>query len=299
MMVKGEMEVQVLYETDAARGETDTAVFTLPFSQIVDIDGLDSDAVCDARLEVLSVQVQLDSSSTSAVFEAELRGVLTVTAWRMQTINAVLDAYSTAWEGDPVTETVQLRMQHEPVERILEVQGTLPDCRLATVTDAWSDLRSFNAAVKDGALQWSGRLGVSLLMQDEEGKATYRETVLEMTDRIPWDDADVRLNPDIAVEHMAYRLNGAGELEIRARVRMSGPVQTVQRCQVVREFAPDPQRPRVRDTACGLILYYAEAGESIWQIARRCCADEACIREENDLQGDVMDMAGMLLIPTA
>ena len=86
MMIKGEMEVQVLYETDAAQGETDTAVFTLPFSQIVDMDGLDGDAVCSARLEVLSVQVRLESGNTSAVFEAELRGVLTVTASALPTI---------------------------------------------------------------------------------------------------------------------------------------------------------------------------------------------------------------------
>ncbi len=299
MMLKGEMEVQVLYETDSARGETDTTVFTLPFSQVVDMDGLENDAVCSARLEILSVQVRLDSSNTSPVFEAELRGVLTVTAYRMQTIAAVLDAYSTAWEGEPVTETVQLRTQREPIERVLEVQGTVPDCRMATVTDAWTDLRSCNAAVKDGTLQWSGRLGVSLLMQDEEGKAVYRETVLELMDRMPWDGEDVRLDPEVAVEHMAYRLNGGGELEVRARVRMSGPVQTVQRCQVVREFAPDLQHPRVQDPTCGLILYYAEAGESVWQIARRCGADEMCIRTENDLQGDTVELAGMLLIPTA
>ena len=299
VIVKGEAEVLVLYETDSTKGELDTAVFTVPFSQIVDMEGADGETTCSARLELLSVQVRLNSKPSGAVFEAELRGVVTVHLHRMQTVRLVQDAYSTRWEGEPVTETVQLPVQHEPVDRMVEIHGTLPDCRMASVTDAWSELRSFSAAVKDGALQWTGRLGVSLLLQDEDGKAAYRETVLEPTDRIPWQEGDVRLDPQVPVEHMAYRPTAAGELEVRARVRLYSPVQIVRPVQTVQAFVPDLQHPKVQDTSCGLILYYAEPGESIWQIARCCCTTEEAVRAENDLQGETVESAGMLLIPMA
>jgi hypothetical protein len=82
-------------------------------------------------------------------------------------------------------------------------------------------------------------------------------------------------------------------------VRLYSPVQIVRPVQTVQAFVPDLQHPKVQDTSCGLILYYAEPGESIWQIARCCCTTEEAVRAENDLQGETVESAGMLLIPMA
>ena len=46
-----------------------------------------------------------------------------------------------------------------------------------------------------------------------------------------------------------------------------------------------------------LILYYAEAGEALWDIARLYCTSMEAIQRENGLECEKMDSKGMLLIP--
>ena len=45
-------------------------------------------------------------------------------------------------------------------------------------------------------------------------------------------------------------------------------------------------------------LYYADAGESVWDIARRCHTSPDAVREENDLRDEVLLAKTVLLIPS-
>ena len=46
-----------------------------------------------------------------------------------------------------------------------------------------------------------------------------------------------------------------------------------------------------------MILYYAEAGEQIWDIAKRYGTDCAKITAENELSGSALTERAMLIIP--
>ena len=50
---------------------------------------------------------------------------------------------------------------------------------------------------------------------------------------------------------------------------------------------------------CAIKLYFAQDGESIWDIAKRYRAPINSVIEENDLNGDIISENGMLIIPMA
>ena len=88
-VLKGCVQLHVLYATDARTGDTCTIGYEVPFSTIVDLEGLDDGCASDVRLELLSVQVQLRSGEGGTVFGAEIRGAVCVTALRTQTVQLV------------------------------------------------------------------------------------------------------------------------------------------------------------------------------------------------------------------
>ena len=55
--------------------------------------------------------------------------------------------------------------------------------------------------------------------------------------------------------------------------------------------------PKQKDQDYALRLYFAEAGESIWEISKRYNTSAAAILAENDLESDTRTAAGMILIP--
>ena len=46
-----------------------------------------------------------------------------------------------------------------------------------------------------------------------------------------------------------------------------------------------------------LKIYYASAGESLWQIAKSCHTSMQQVMDENDLAADVLEQDTMLLVP--
>ena len=45
------------------------------------------------------------------------------------------------------------------------------------------------------------------------------------------------------------------------------------------------------------LLYYADVGESVWDIGRNCHASPACIREENALEEEFLTEQRVLVVP--
>ena len=61
--------------------------------------------------------------------------------------------------------------------------------------------------------------------------------------------------------------------------------------------AADEEHPVLKDGKAASIIYYAEAGESLWEIARQYYTSVNAIKEENELSEDNVASKGMLFIP--
>lgn len=294
-VLKGHVQLHVLYATDARTGDTCTIGYELPFSTIVDLEGLDESCSSEIRLELLSVQVQLRSGADGTVFAAEVRGAVCVTALRTQTVQLVTDAYAASCELNTETETVSLPTPAEALERAVSAKGTI-DCGAdAEVLDAWADVRTVSGTYRDGALILSGKICAAVLFRNADGAADYRETLLDFSDSAPC-ATDCAWVFRAQIDRIAFRTSGT-TVELRVEGTVSSSATAMQSCTVLRALAPDPQRPKAQDAACALILYYATGGERLWDIARQYGTTEEAIRTENDLDGDMIAQAGMLLIP--
>ena len=68
-------------------------------------------------------------------------------------------------------------------------------------------------------------------------------------------------------------------------------------CKAVCGVSADESRPRQKDEAASLILYYAEKNENVWDIARNYCTGAQAILAENDLDEEILSERRMLFIP--
>ena len=106
----------------------------------------------------------------------------------------------------------------------------------------------------------------------------------------------MRCDPDASLSAMSYRLTGT-ELEVKAEIAVCGSVFAKRTCRMVESAHADETKPRERDNSAALVLYYAEPGEALWDIARSYCTSMEAIQRENGLECEKMEAKGMLLIP--
>ena len=86
------------------------------------------------------------------------------------------------------------------------------------------------------------------------------------------------------------------QTEISAEIFIEGTVYVISEVNALVSFDAFEDRPRRKDPAA-VILYYAEKGENIWDIAKRYGTGCTKIAEENELSGETLAERMMLIIP--
>lgn len=300
--IAGNLRLQILYACERdGDGSLEPLSFTLPFSQMLDVDDIEEQDTCTLSCTVASCDLQAAADGSGDIrslrCEAELR--VHCDAVRIRSESLLCDAFST--EHPCTCQTLGLLTSEAPVPfsemqvcstRIPCTDGA-PDC----VYDAWCEVRSINGELADGEVLLTGMLRWCVLVREADGMPRLLESEEPFEHRFSPAvlGSDDRLSVRARVGNCAYTLSGASEVTLKAELRMEGTTTHCSRVQVLSGITLDETTTQPHDFA--LKLYYASAGEPLWDIAKRCHTSVEAILEENDLAQDTLTESGMLLIP--
>ena len=303
LMLKGDIVLRLLYSTDLETGNLDYIDFNVPFSQMIDIDGITENCICDIGIDVLNYDVKIrnDISEDDTILEFEVKLLATSLAYENTEIQLVENAYSTQYELEPSYKQIQLTKSIQFINESVMNKATidLSTQDAAKVIDAWNEIASVNAECDGEQLLFTGKYNVCVLALDSEDNPFYIERSVDFTHHYPLKNnlSDCGIRSKATVISLSYRMNSSNDLEIRTDVKISSTVFENKFYKSVNEAYADEERPRIKDSTAALTLYYADSGESIWNIADAYCTSVDAIKAENDLDVDVLDSRGMLLIP--
>jgi len=301
VILRGEAAVSCLYRTPEGRCET--MDFTLPLSQMVDADCADDQCRCFARLEVQHAAVERRSEAGGE------ERLLTVTAsvearvlvHRDYQALCASDCYSTKYECSCRTARVELPQLVQEVDRTFLYRGRLdlPE-GVDRITGLWCQVADWSVREEGGDLAVAGRLRVSLFGQQGEGEMEYYEKLVEFEERVPLGDAgggSAVFRPSLWAAGQSYSFSGEGGLEVRCEVGLAGCLYRCRSISLIGDLALDETRLRESRVQKGLYVCMAEAGEELWDIARRYNTSVDYILEENDLTAGALEQRTMLLVP--
>lgn len=300
LLLKGELVVKTLYCADSLDSGLETAENSIPISQIIDMEGIDDTAVCDIRLSVLSFELQTktDASGETRLLDANAKINVSIKAMKMVDIAMITDAYSTQCEL--ISETKAMDM-----ERLVETFRDTTLCRktidvgyLSSVLDVWCDSVSPTAAQEENALWVRGTAVVCMLAISSDGSPVYIERTLdfEYKRELKISGEKISCQPFVTALASDYTLNGADRLDIRLELSIDAGVFISQSVRMISELSLDETRAKPQNTAA-LTIYFADAGEQVWEIARSYNTTVHAIVEENELKEETIREKCMLLIP--
>lgn len=303
LMLKGEAILKVLYITDIETGTQDMMSFNIPLSQIIDAHGINENTINDICVDVMSYDVSLksefDESSTLLTLDARLSAM--VLAFEEEKISVVDDAYSTDYD-------LELGYRSESFDRLVsECQMTQSlgssmntgDNGITKVIDLWCDNVSSIAENENGKVNIRGKINFCMLALDREGIPFCTEKGADFSFSPETEEICGRTNArhDITVPNISYRITDDNNVEIKAEIRLRAAVYEtcIKKCVVDVQASED--KLREKDKTAALTIYYADEGESLWNIARLYCTSVEAVRLENHMTDDVIQARSMVLIP--
>ncbi len=302
IMAQGNLQIQILYACEKdGDGSLEPMSFRIPYSHMVDLDGIEEQDDCEVLCTVASCDLKPVTDENGDIrllrCEAELR--LSCTACRMAAESLVCDAFST--EHPCSVQNMKLLTCSAPVPfsemLVCNTKLTCADCELDCVYDAWGEVHNLTVAIENSEICISGMLCCYLLVRESSGmpRLLEKEEPFEyrfaMQNLSPADRIQIRAS----AENCSYTLSGASEVSLKTELRMEGSVIHCTETEVLSDIAIQ-ENEKFQDNYA-LRLYFGKAQENIWEIARRCHTSVEAILEENDLTQEQLSENTMLLIP--
>lgn len=305
-VARGEVAVSILYRCESEEHpEPETMQFTIPYSQIVDMEKIEESFTGMATVQVIRCECKptADKSGGQNCLKCEADIRLTCMACKPASVQVVTDAYSTAYLCDCTSTPLRIDGIPVPLKEQFSCTAAIPagDTPVDFVSDLQCRIKNVSAAPvpEQNRIRVSGMLCCSVLAKDAEGMPFLleKEEAFEelLTTTVPLEQATLYAEAEPA--ESSFHLAADGSISIKASISLHGMLYPAAQETCLSAVTVDENRKRTRDSDCALRLYYGTVGESIWEIAKRCNTKVSAISAENDLTGDTLTKPGMLFIP--
>lgn len=303
VICKADLTLHILYQPEEENARPETMEFSVPISQIADLPGVTEEDLCAARFAVsgVSIEPHPDDSGVNRILNCEFTVCLFCTADRNQDFVLADDAYSTQYEAAVTTRPVSVEFLLQDADLTVMTRSTVESgTAVSAVCDAWA---SFGEAAvqfsEEGTLSLSGNLEVSLLCIGTDGMPFVLDKTIptELKLLSGLEAEEISFSPCVEVLSCGYAILSETSLEVRAELRVSGPVYEKRRFTAITGAAVNEDSPREKDPLCALRICYAEAGDDVWDIAKSYATSMAAVMEENSLEEERLPARAMLLIP--
>lgn len=306
LLAKGSLDIHVLYSCDTPDGGgAETMDFSLSYSQIVDIDGIDDEFDCTVAPQVVICDISpaADSSGDNRVLRCEAEIRLVCRAVRTSTVMLVTDAFSTVYPCENTYTDIKTQLAPEVMHETFRHSSVLATGENVpqTVYSVWVTPKNINSHMDDDGrtLLISGMLTYSMAARDTSGTVVMpdRDETFEQKIYLDRDTSGCTVTAEITAAEVSYNITGEGELTAKAEINADITVSSGESMTVVTDIAVDDSQRKQRDGDYAIKLYFGVENEDIWDIAKRYSTDVSAVMEENELDGDRLENSGMLLIP--
>lgn len=297
LMLSGEALLELVYLSDRDGKEAESMSYSFPISHIVECEGADENSAVELSLDLMCYEIK-SSDDGSGSISVDMKLSMNAMCFNERDISVIDDAFSTrsavtaAFEPFSCRSRTRVLSFTAPLKSDIQLEGD----RISKVISVAAERISATAALSGGAPLLSAKLSVNVMYINADGDTRSIDRDVEFNCNPSADGFDSVDSVTADIVSLSYRITGDSTIELRAdaafRMTVSACVSSPSLSSVT---ADDDAPPVEREGA--LILYFADKGESVWNIAKHFSSVPADIAGENDIDGDVLSEDSVLLIP--
>ncbi len=300
-IVKGDILLRTYYVTDAQNGTVGCTKSRIPFSQIMDIEGLTEEKSCDCQAAILlcDVHVTQNANEDNSLLSVMLKVSLTLRTYSEECCTVMTDVFHTGYplklQTQRLMPTQIISLQHG--NQTLRETIELPDSDIADIVDIWCDITVAETLCEENVATAKVRLNVCMITRDVNGILAYYERTSDTS--MTFEECCEQLSVQLTIMDCEYRLNGT-HLELQLQIAFTRKCLASHTCLAVTALSVDDSAPYNQETGmkgCSLKAYFAKIGESIWDIAKKEHTSPWQLQEENELSEEILQENRVLLIP--
>lgn len=302
IMLNAEIKLKMMYLCDLDKGEVEHISYVFPLSRVIDCDGVTDETVSASSLEVMSYDLQIrnDAMNDGSMLNLDVKLCFSQLGYIEKSLSIIDDVYSTDYMTEHKRCVLSCESGHciENFKHIVKTTVKLDSVEISKVLDIYSESVAVSPIISEGKLSFSGKTNLCMLIEDSEGAPSYIERSAEMDFKPELNRNFERVElKDTRINSISFRLQDSSTIELRIELKVTALLCDVVSANTVVSVSSLQDKPIKKDD-CSLVLYFADEGESVWEIAKRYSTKESLLKSENSLEEPIIDCAKMLFVPT-
>lgn len=302
VMVKGRCKIYVLYlPEEGTRPQSFEEGF--PFSQLIDVDGINDSCRCDSSAEVIFCELSPRNTLTDEIrsFSVSLKILLSVKAYCDDSVPVLFDAYSVAGNYKAVKKEMCFTKIKANISDKFIARKALEftDGAIGSVIDVWCDVKGHSSRFENGVLRITGTVMINVLAYDTEGVANCFERLTDF--EYTYEAGEGFSNPQVSfgvnVEHCSYTITGANTLDVSAEILVGGAIYENKKHLLLTDLVENEEQGK-KHSSGSIVLYFANKGERVWDIAKKYNSSVREIKELNGVNEEIFTSSAKIIIPT-
>ncbi len=272
VILKGKMCATILYVTE--RGCYEHFDFEVPFTEVVDYEGIEEECICDITYNISETEFRLIDSVNENEKSVSISVKILVNVCRENYVNVeyVKDCYFTDSECNleyidmECEEILERPMFSGVIKHVIEKSDANPEISRVYTAVAKPQISSID--VQNGKIAVSGRTTIYVLYISDNEKCP----ISSISEEIPFSymidcpeatrDTEVLLS--IECEHISYTLNSASCVEIRCGVCIKGKVIKKGKVKVISNIITTEIEAKER----AMVIYFVKNEDTLWNIGK-------------------------------
>lgn len=302
VIAKGTASLRTLFSTGAG-SPVEMAEHSIPFSQIIDLEGVDETCECEMDFEITDVKTLLKDNITgsSCIMQAELGCFAYARAFKNEWVTLVQDAFDTVNEVGLESKTINLERYLEKLEGAETLKDTVPSTEpLESILDITAIPVVSGVAYDGKEVTVSGSVDALILGISASGDIINLEKNMPFsyTASLAAPADHIRCEPEASLESASYIIANENSVDLRIQLNIGALVFASSTEPVVVNITEGAEKQKETSGLPVLTLYYAAKNEHVWDIAKRFNASPMAIRAANKIgDDDSVEEGKMLLLP--
>ena len=299
LLLKGELQLTASFCCED--GSVVRKEHSMPISQIVEINGINEDSICDVRAAVSSLDTQLRPDENGEMCSLDIAACVRayICGYKKLSCAYVEDMYCIKNEVNLKKNALETKKFISNIDEnfLVSFQADFSGNEIGEITDSWCDSVTCVSASTEDGIEMSGTVTVCMIYNDSEGRPVLAQRQNDYRFTKNYKSSGGKFVCGGCVDFCGASVSGKGNTaNLRVQLRAYGTVFEASGVTAVCSAEPSEEL-KAYESACAITVYFSDSGERLWDIAKKYNTSEDAVRRRNSLKGDVLENETMLIIP--
>lgn len=300
-VVKGDLKLKLLYAPEENTAPQ-TIRYQIPYSQLIEIDGISDECDCESKVSIAHLEVKPRVSASGECRQLMLTAKLLITSECCcnNDVPVIVDAYSKKYEADICKNEICFDKIIENINQSFNCKKNIEfsEGSLQEVSDMWCEVKTESVKFGDNAMCVRGVVTAYIIACDRKQIPVFYEKTIDFEYTHPMNiSGEFKCSPEITVTSANYTLTGECNMELRIELNICASIYKCSNLPLITDIKINDGKPIFKNNSA-MTVYFASAGEKVWDIARRYFADVEELKQINEIADDILASDKMILIPS-